>query len=187
MGGVPTGVASFRGYPAKGSHLADGALGELEGAEAQEGDGVEGDVHVEVRVGEGNQAVHAVRERRHLGLGDVAEVLAHDLLDGLKGEGHDRALAVGGGGGEHHEHRLPPGLDVRHARQHHLRHAPDDELADLHGGALAHHHHEGLEEVVLEGVARQLVPLQELHRQLAEAVDGVHGDLQVGVAADGDE
>mmetsp|Transcript_38382 Transcript_38382/g.73545 ORF Transcript_38382/g.73545 Transcript_38382/m.73545 type:complete len:320 (-) Transcript_38382:1661-2620(-) len=167
--------------------LSNGSLRQLERAEAQKRDGVEGNVHVEVGVGEGDEAVDTVREGGRLSLGDVRKVLAHNLLHRLEGEGDDGALLVGGSGGEHHKHGLPAGFDVAHAHQHHLAHTPDDELASLHASALAHDHHKRLEEVVLELVVGQLVPLQELHRQLAQAVHRVHGDLQVRVASDSDE
>lgn len=50
----------------------------------------------------------------------------------------------------HHEHGLPPRLDVGHARQHHLADAADDELPDLQRAAVPHHHHKRAQEVVLE-------------------------------------
>jgi hypothetical protein len=62
----------------------------------------------------------------------VFEVLPHDTLDGLERQHDDGSLRVVRGGGEDHEHGLPPGLDVVDARQHHLAEAADDEVADLH-------------------------------------------------------
>lgn len=64
---------------------------------------------------------------------------------------------------------------------------PDDELSDLHSSALAHDNHKGLHEVILEAVIGQFVPLQELHRQLAQAVHRIDGDVEILVTADIDE
>mmetsp|Transcript_7198 Transcript_7198/g.21192 ORF Transcript_7198/g.21192 Transcript_7198/m.21192 type:complete len:238 (-) Transcript_7198:3917-4630(-) len=114
----------------------------------------------------------------------MLKMFAHNLLDGLKGQPHDGLLVVGGGGGEHHEHGLPTALHIANPRQHHLRHAPNDELADFEGFGLAHDDHKGLQEVVLEAEVGQLVPFQKLHGQLPHAVHPVHRHLQVGVAAD---
>lgn len=60
---------------------------------------------------------------------------------------------------------------------------PDDELPDFHSLALAHHNHKGFHEVVLEAVVGQLIPFQELHGQLAQAVHSVYGNVQVLMAA----
>ena len=60
----------------------------------------------------------------------------------------------------HHEHGLPPRLDVGHARQHHLAGAANDELPDLQGAGVAHHHHKGAQEVVLCRGARGLGQLR---------------------------
>jgi hypothetical protein len=56
------------GGPAAGvrGRRADRALGQLHRAEAQEGNGVEADVQAVRVVGERDEAVDAVRERRHL-------------------------------------------------------------------------------------------------------------------------
>ena len=63
------------------------------------------------------------------------------------------------------------------------RKIPDDELPDLHSLALAHDNHKGLHEVVLEAVVGQLISFQELHGQLAEAVDSIYGNVQILMAA----
>ena len=64
---------------------------------------------------------------------------------------------------------------------------PDDELSDLHSFALAHDNHKGLHEIILEAVISQFVPLQELHRQLAQAVHRIDGDIEILVTADIDK
>lgn len=61
---------------------------------------------------------------------------------------------------------------------------PDDELPDLHSLALPHDYHKGLHEVILEAVVGQLIPFQELHGQLAQAVNSIYGNVQVLMAAD---
>lgn len=60
---------------------------------------------------------------------------------------------------------------------------PDDELPDFHSLALAHDNHKGLHEVILEAVVGQLIPFQELHGQLAQAVHSVNGNVQILMAA----
>lgn len=60
---------------------------------------------------------------------------------------------------------------------------PDDELPNLHSLALAHDNHKGLHEVVLEAVVGQLISFQELHGQLAQAVNSVYGNVQILMAA----
>lgn len=74
---------------------------------------------------ETKQSPHHARTR------DVSKVLPHDALDRLERERHDVWVRVPRGGREHHEHALPARLDVVDARQHHLAHTADDELADL--------------------------------------------------------
>mmetsp|Transcript_4555 Transcript_4555/g.18270 ORF Transcript_4555/g.18270 Transcript_4555/m.18270 type:complete len:484 (+) Transcript_4555:886-2337(+) len=160
------------------------ALRELQGTEAQECDGVEAHLGRERRVGERDETVDAIRERGGLRLGDVPEALAHDSLDRLEGQLDDRTILVGRRRGEHHEHALPARAHVVHARLDHLAEATDDELPYLWTARPPHDDHEGLQEVVLEGEHCHLVLLQELHAQLAQRVDRVHGHLQVLVAAD---
>ena len=60
---------------------------------------------------------------------------------------------------------------------------PDDEFPDFDSLALAHDNHKGLHEVVLEAVVGQLISFQELHGQLAEAVNSIYGDVQILMAA----
>eukprot|EP00967_Tisochrysis_lutea_P067898 scaffold88805_cov18-Tisochrysis_lutea.AAC.2 len=50
---------------------------------------------------------------------------------------------------------------------------------------LTHHHHKWAQEVILESVVGELVALQELHGQLAQALHRVHGNSKIGVAANG--
>ena len=60
---------------------------------------------------------------------------------------------------------------------------PDDQLSDFHSFALAHDNHKRLHEVILKAVVGQLVPFQEFHGQLAQAVHGIDGNVQVLVTA----
>lgn len=64
---------------------------------------------------------------------------------------------------------------------------PNDELSDLDALGLSHDKHKRAQKVVLKGEVGQLVTLQKLHAELAQAVHGVHGNLEVFVAADFDE
>mmetsp|Transcript_1413 Transcript_1413/g.4075 ORF Transcript_1413/g.4075 Transcript_1413/m.4075 type:complete len:338 (+) Transcript_1413:356-1369(+) len=140
-------------------HAADGSVCELESAKAEEGDGIEGNIQRVRVVGEGDEAIDAVREGGDLRLRDVGEVLPHDLLDGLEGQPHNCLCVVLGRSGKHHEHAFPAGLDVGHTGEHHLTDAPNDKLPDLEAVALPHHHHKWPQEVVLKRVVGELVAL----------------------------
>ena len=63
------------------------------------------------------------------------------------------------------------------------RDSPDDELPDLNCFALAHDYHKRLHEVILKAVVGQLIPLQELHSQLTQAVHSVDSNVQILVTA----
>lgn len=102
--------------------LTNGALGQLHGTEAQECNGVEGDVNAVGVVGEGDQAVDTVSEGGDLCLCDEVKMLPHNLLDGFEGQPHNGGLLITCCCGEHHEHGLPARLDIAHSRKHHLRH-----------------------------------------------------------------
>ena len=65
--------------------LTNGSLCQLHGAEAQESNGVQGDIDAVGIVRKGNEAVDAVREGGDLRLCDEIKVLAHNLLNGFKG------------------------------------------------------------------------------------------------------
>ena len=81
------------------------------------------------------------------------------------------------------KHRFPTAAHVVHARLDHLAEAADDQLADLRALGAAHDDHERPERHHLEVELGHLVALEELGAQLPQRVDGVHGHLQVVVAA----
>lgn len=62
---------------------------------------------------------------------DVPKVLPHDPLHRFERERDDVWVGVASSSCEHHEHALPPRLDVVHTRKYHLAHTPDDQLTDL--------------------------------------------------------
>ena len=64
-----------------------------------------------------------------------------------------------------------------------MLHTPDDQLSDLHSFALAHDNHKWFHEVILEAVVGQLIPFQEFHGQLAQAVHRIDGNIQILVTA----
>mmetsp|Transcript_3888 Transcript_3888/g.17171 ORF Transcript_3888/g.17171 Transcript_3888/m.17171 type:complete len:382 (-) Transcript_3888:1241-2386(-) len=164
--------------------LPEAAVRELQRAVPQKSNRVEANLlGRRGRVGERDEAVYAVGERRRIRLGDVLELIADYPLDRLEGELHDGALLVIGRGGEDHEHALPAALDVVHVPAHHLRRASYDQLPDLRRVALPHQHDERPEKLVLERVVRQLSQLQKFHRELPQRIHDVLRYSQVRVAS----
>ena len=104
------------------------------------------------------------------------------------GGGDDnRLLRRAGTLAERRQNAVPATHDVVALRVDHLAERGDDELADVGVRSARGDHLKGFHEVALEAEGAELVTGEELNRELAEAVDDVHGDELLAVAAGGDE
>ena len=95
-----------RGSTGAGQHTYS-TFSQLHGTEAQEGNGIEGDINAMGVVGEGDQTVDTICEGGNLCLCDEVKVLPDNLLNSLKRQPDNCGLFIACCCCEDHEHRLP--------------------------------------------------------------------------------